>query len=675
MSKILFIPAERLMNRLTYVAKFSLISILFLIPIGFLSTFVVKELNSILYETEAIGEGLQAIDQLYTAYFSILEYRDLNTAKILGRSKKMDSIISDQARHVRQALEKQSTITLQDNRYSTWQEDVTQLSSAWESMVSADFKSKILNEQFKHNSQGAIQALSLLRSLARNSGLARNENSAISLTADIMVREFVDLAEALASLRMVGVLVGVDGYLAVSNKTMLEDGVQSLKKTEQAFRESVASLLENKFAEENLKQAIDKSLENTGAVIQYMNNIIKTRGTGLTVKQFQDATQALFDGALAFRKPAVAQITDLLDKQAAKQSTERAGILASLGFVILLILYLYTGFYRSIKRTISQFVAAVSEVAMGNMTAKLVSRSRDEMGTLCGEYNAMVDNMHHLIASTSDHSVRVANQADELHHIVERNQAEILEQQQEISRVSSAMGQMSEIVGVVSQQVHSATQSADDASRDTAAGREQVDSALSQIGHLAENIQNSVELTGKMRVDSDNISQVLDVIKGIAEQTNLLALNAAIEAARAGEQGRGFAVVADEVRTLAARTQDSTEEIATMISNLQGGVKQAVDSMEKSQGMAGNTVEQSQGIGEMLERVASSVANIAELNHGIAEASNQQNSVAQQIDGDMVAINGRSEVTATNGDDTRQSAQDLAQVAETLNQLIQNFRL
>jgi len=425
-SNILFIPAERLMDRLSYVAKFSLISILFLIPIGFLSTFVVKELNSTLYETEAIGEGLQAIDQLYTSYFSILEYRDLNTAKIMGRSKKMDDILSAQADRVRLALKQQSSITLQDSRYITWPESTTQLSKAWEEMVSADAKSKILNEQFKNDSQGAIQALSLLRSLARNSGLARNENSAISLTADIMVREFVDLAEALASLRMVGILVGVDGYLAVSNKTMLEDGIQKLQTTERAFRESITSLLENNLAGDNLKLAIDESLDKTTALVKYMNNIIKTRGTGLTVSQFQDATQDLFDGALAFRKPAVAQITELLNKQAAAQSTDRASILIALGFVILLILYLYTGFYRSIKRTISQFVVAVSEIAKGDMTAKLVSRSRDEMGTLCGEYNAMVDNMHHLIASTSEHSVRVANQADELHHIVERSECSYL---------------------------------------------------------------------------------------------------------------------------------------------------------------------------------------------------------------------------------------------------------
>jgi len=675
MSGFLFVPAERLMSRLTYVAKFSLISILFLIPIGFLSTFVVKELNSSLHETRAISEGLQALDQFYNVYLSMLEYRDLNTAKKMGRSKKMDSIMATQTAKVKEALQLQTSFDLQNSRYSTWRTHVADLTGAWEQMVQEDFTSRILNEQFQNDSQGVTQALSLLRSLARNSGLARNENPAVSLTADIMVREFVNMADALANLRMVGVLVGADGYLSVTNKTLLEGGIQKLKTTQKAFSESVQSLVDQKLADRPLEQAIDAALKSIDEIIKYTQNIIKTRGTGLSIEQFQKDSSSLFEGALSLQKPAVEQITRLLDEQATSQKSEQVVILASLAAVILLILYLYAGFYRSIKRTISQFVAAVSEIAQGNMTAKLESTSSDEMGTLCVEYNSMVDKMHHLIASTSEHSVKVADQADGLHHIVESSQNEVLEQQQEIGRVTSAIGEMGQIVDSVSQQVQSATQSADDASRDTAAGREQVDTALDQINHLATNIQSSVELTGRMRVDSDNISQVLDVIKGIAEQTNLLALNAAIEAARAGEQGRGFAVVADEVRTLAARTQDSTEEIAAMISSLQEGVKQAVDSMENSQGLASSTVAQSQGVGEMLERVAESVSNIADLNRNIAEASNQQSTVARQIEGDMDNINRRSEVTATNGNDTRQSALELAQVAETLNQLIQHFRL
>ncbi|WP_428609225.1 methyl-accepting chemotaxis protein [Sedimenticola sp.] len=675
MSRLLFVPAELLMSRLNYVAKFSLISILFLLPIGFLSSFVVKELNSSLAETRAIREGLQALNQFYDVYLSISEYRDLNTAQKISGSKKMDDIMELQVSKVRDALQKQSTFNLTSERYKTWSEDVSALAQAWEGLVKENFTSRVLNEQLQNDSKGVNQALSLLRSLARNSGLARNENAAISLTADILVHEYADLANALANLRMVGVMVGADGYTSFTNKALLEDGIQTLKRSQRTFRESATSLSDSGLATGRLNQAIDDSLGNVEAFVSYVENITKSQGTRLSVAQFQKESDVFIKGALAMRTPAVEQIEGILDEQADTQSTKRLAIIASLIALILLILYLYAGFYRSIKRTISSFVSAVSEVAKGNMTAKLESTSKDEMGTLCVEYNTMVDKMHHLIASTSMHSGKVATQAEGLHRIVESSQKEILEQQQEINRVTQAMNEMGQIVDSVSRQIHSATQSADDASRDTTAGRDQVDCTLEQITHLASNIQNSVELTGRMRADSDNISQVLDVIKGIAEQTNLLALNAAIEAARAGDQGRGFAVVADEVRTLAARTQDSTEEIAAMISSLQEGVQQAVDAMESSQGLASKTVEQSEGVGAMLERIAASVANIAELNRSIAEASTQQSSVARKIEEEMGAINQRSETTATNGNETKQSAQQLAQVAETLNQLIQSFRL
>ncbi|WP_442114367.1 methyl-accepting chemotaxis protein [Pseudomonas sp. NUPR-001] len=237
------------------------------------------------------------------------------------------------------------------------------------------------------------------------------------------------------------------------------------------------------------------------------------------------------------------------------------------------------------------------------------------------------------------------------------------------------MNQMSATAQEVARSAAAAVNSAHSVNQETVSGRGLVESQQGNIVRLAGEIDQSVEVINQLASDSQAISRVLEVIKSIAEQTNLLALNAAIEAARAGEQGRGFAVVADEVRTLAKRTQHSTEEIEQMISRLHNGVGAAVKAMDASHQVAAGTVEQSQQVQQALENILGAVGSIVDQNQQIAAAVEQQTAVAQDIDQNIVEINRAAEHTTQGAHQTEDASRQLSAQVMELKRLISAFRV
>ncbi|KAA8695612.1 Methyl-accepting chemotaxis protein [Pseudomonas caricapapayae] len=344
-----------------------------------------------------------------------------------------------------------------------------------------------------------------------------------------------------------------------------------------------------------------------------------------------------------------------------------------IAFVAAFVLALFIS--RVISSPISSALASAQRIAGGDLTQPIVSTRRDEAGLMLAALSDMQNSLKSTIGQISSAADQLASAAEELNAVTEEGSRGLTRQNDEIQLAATAVTEMTAAVEEVARNAMSTSDASKRTSTEAATGRDQAREAVSAINNVSAEISSSTsmveELAGRVR----EIGQVLDVIRGIAEQTNLLALNAAIEAARAGEQGRGFAVVADEVRALAARTQASTGEIETMIGSVQASADQAVRAMGNSRTLASNTQSLAQATGQSLERIAQSIAEINDRNMLIATASEEQSHVAREVDRNLVNIQDLSTQTAAGAHQTSASSQELSRLAISFNNLVGRFKV
>ncbi|RMR06741.1 Chemotaxis sensory transducer [Pseudomonas savastanoi pv. glycinea] len=330
---------------------------------------------------------------------------------------------------------------------------------------------------------------------------------------------------------------------------------------------------------------------------------------------------------------------------------------------------------RLISRPIATAVTSAQRIANGDLTQNIVSTGRDEGGQLLSALSDMQISLKGTIQQISSASDQLASAAEELTAVTDNGSRGLVRQNDEIQQAATAVTEMTSAVEEVARNAISTSEASKSTSLQATNGRDKARSAVTAINNATTEIASSTTMVEDLAVQVRDIGKVLDVIRGIAEQTNLLALNAAIEAARAGEQGRGFAVVADEVRALAARTQASTGEIEGMINSVQTSADQAVRAMGKSQSLVTDTQSLAQATGEALEQIAEGISQINERNMVIASASEEQANVAREVDRNLVNIQDLSTQTAAGAHQTNASTQELSNLALSFNNLVSRFRL
>ncbi|MGC7837203.1 methyl-accepting chemotaxis protein [Pseudomonas sp. L7] len=286
----------------------------------------------------------------------------------------------------------------------------------------------------------------------------------------------------------------------------------------------------------------------------------------------------------------------------------------------------------------------------------------------------MQDKLRDTLQLISGSATQLASAAEELNSVTDESARGLAQQNNEIQQAATAVTEMTSAVEEVARNAVSTSEASGEASRSAGDGRDLVIETVGAIERMSSDVQTTARLIEDLAGQSRDIGKVLDVIRGLADQTNLLALNAAIEAARAGEAGRGFAVVADEVRALAHRTQQSTSEIERMIGSIQGGTEHAVESMRTSTDRAESTLNIARGAGLALDTITSAVAQINERNLVIASAAEEQAQVAREVDRNLVNINDLSVQSATGAHQTSMASAELSRLAVDLNGLVARFR-
>ena len=338
---------------------------------------------------------------------------------------------------------------------------------------------------------------------------------------------------------------------------------------------------------------------------------------------------------------------------------------ASIGWVIT----------RQITVPLQQAVQIARRIGDGDLTDSASQARKDEFGQLLEALSQGGDNLRSVLGQVGNVTTQLSAAAEQLSAITEQTRAGVDSQKLETDQVATAMNEMVATVHEVARNAEEASAATSQANSQANQGNQVVQRALTQIGHLAEDIGSSADAVGRLSEESERIGSVMTVINAIAEQTNLLALNAAIEAARAGEAGRGFAVVADEVRGLAQRTQQSTAEIETLIGSLQQGAQKAAERMHTSQGMVGATVGLANEAGIELQAITQTVISIQAMNAQIATAAEQQSAVAEEIGRSVISVRDVAEQTSTASAQTATSAAELARLGSELQGLLSRFKV
>ncbi|MBM7073656.1 methyl-accepting chemotaxis protein [Shewanella sp. 202IG2-18] len=644
----LFSFGINLFNRLCFKRKFSLLAIVTLIPLMIGACWIVEQQ---LHERGILVnklDGKQKIEQLRPLQTKILNLRDsLNVNKGQLRSTLSFWQISSfkYPRSQIQYIELESAIST----FSGSTDDITQLSN--------------LLSEFK-------------KAIAAESGLTLDSDPQDFYFANLYINRIPDVIE-FSSLD-----IQVAKNILTAQRFTPETYTQLVAVNK---RLSELLLLQDKQAQKlsevlshnsNWLSAAKKAKQSTQTLIERIqNSLIEPDSFQITLSEFNSLVRVQQKSIFELDKLASDLLSQSLRSKVELQQNHMYFVVSFVSFVVLLSLYFFFSAYKAISQNIASIHKATTLVADGDLTADLAVQGKDEFNEIAGAFNQMLGNMRELISGVQELSHEVVDASQKVQTATMDVETNLTNQQQETHVVATAVSQLAASVNTVDQNTQQATSITVSAQEDVDQGQKVILSTVEGINHIAQEVQAGAEAINQLAQHADDIGKVVDVIHEIAEQTNLLALNAAIEAARAGEQGRGFAVVADEVRTLASRTASSTDEIRRMIELVQSATSKAVETMNSGSKQANEGVEQANEVSETIANVTRRVSEVVQLSAQIADIVSEQRQATTQVDENTQAIESGATVALKSAQSASQVGKLLAIDAKKLSEQISGFRL
>ena len=671
LKKILW-PAIRLMGQLSYAAKFGLISFLFMVPLVFLSGQVFYASYQSLQKTERELVAVDHIKQIMGIVYSIENYRNHASPLIFQSDPDLKRLVAE----YRAEVDSKFSEIIQAIDHDELIEQLTAFKKDNFSKLSVDGDSRTptLMDQFTFY-QAIIDKLYLIiNKYAQSTGIALDSDPEIQQLMIIALTKSPEVRNAAGLGQAAGIFAMIEKYLQSLTYDLMNDVYE-----EMAAVETSINLVAASFEELGLL-ALAEQAQNSG------KGLVKIQ------TKLDDEVIAAVDVVMpwtefdSFSQPKIKALTTLDNsifplvarKFKARLDDQRSHMLMTASVlltVMVIIIYLYSAFFLSVQYSIARFFSAAQKIAKGDLTQVISFDGKDEMGQLRDAFNEMTSEVRGILSTVKETAENVGEKVSDVEAIANSSRDAANSQMAETEEVANTITDMAERAITVVTMAGEAEQAAlSGADRSTQAGKV-VNNVIGDVQQLSEEMSNSMEAVNRLADNSSNISSILGTIKGIAEQTNLLALNAAIEAARAGEQGRGFAVVADEVRTLASRTQGSAEEIDSLIKEVQQNIQRAVETMEVNRVMVDKTVDSSGQVGDALESIQGSMHEIQSKTLEIVSTASNQQETAKALDSNLSVIREHGEETVKNVEGTVNAVRQTQSLTESLSQRVERFKV
>ena len=627
-------PAKMLMAQFRYSIKFTIISVIFIVPL-------IISLAFLQYE---FGDEIR---------FTRKELQGIESLRLVGQEQKAlaEAVISDRTQF--------------DPKVKSGNPQFTQLESDVVNRKLSDYQSSLQDGDLEASFS---QLLTLGQSVADYSNLELD----LALDTSYLITTLVQtLPQTQAQLLMTASIarqVAENGSFTPDTYISLSNANQKLPLMISNTQDSIdVSLAANADIRGQLGSQWQQLYSELNSYHQWVQSqILDPDDILVSATEVVRKSTELNQSITEFSQRVLPVLSEQLENRISEARFKNNIVLTVSVLAVALALLLFIGMYLSVTENIRAVVSAVHSVAEGNLSTRVTVDGRDEMREIADDMNGMTANLEHLVERLSDAITSLSSSAGELKVVTEQTISGVQEQKNGTELIAQSMHELTEVAGSVDQNSEVASESAVEADSEAQQGIKLVEQLQNVMQEMQNESSRSQEALNRLVNDSKDIGQVSSAINEIAEQTNLLALNAAIEAARAGEQGRGFAVVADEVRTLAQRTQEQTNQIHDIISKLQQATQDTRVSMEQSREQMNLSVQEAAVVGDALHRISQVISTINARSTEISDSASQQSEVTHQVAQQVKHIASISEQTREGAEETDRSADGLMRVVETL---------
>ena len=671
MEKLLY-SAIIIMNKLGFTAKFSLISILYLVPLVFLTYLLYTQFDKDISVVEKQLNGIETLKVLSPFGTANLEFRDIGVVSLSPTDQKILDLMKQKkvtANQAHTAMKEELSNIYQGNV----PEYIQSIDLAWEASKNAGGGRSL--EDYLANFNQAHKELALVQqALYDQAGITAQTDPELQKMVALWINNLDPLIDAITKNRAFGAHAVNLPYLdAISYESLDASFVELLTAVE-----TLGKLLPEYFPNEASEIRVQGQalIESINTMVDTMDlEIIQAQNMTFGWQQFFELSSTTVKLGENYRNFILQQVHQNIAEVYTQKRNYQIYLFIAIATCVFVIIYLYFGLATSLKININNFIASAEEMAEGDVTSHVEIVSNDEMATLAKAFNTMAEHINHLIVSIQESTNKTTQQSYSVRGNVAKTNSAVTHQLEETENVVIQMQSLSASAKNVLDQSMAQKKASVLAKESAENGQQLVDGATEGFNKLLQEIDNSKAVIDLLSEQSDGVNTILEVIKGVAQQTNLLALNAAIEAARAGEQGRGFAVVADEVRNLAAKTHSAAVEIGNVLESIKGGVNDSVKAMDTCESVTSHTIENASEINHKLVDILKTTLSITEGAQIISDAAAGQTEIVANINHIINRINELSHETMNITHKTDRSTASMTEDTDELTQLVARFKV